>query len=199
MVSKKLDTQTRQDQIAEAALDVVASQGMKALNVAAVAQRVGLVPSAIYRHFKSKEEILDVVLELIGNRLWANVLIVCEQTEHALERLQQLLMRHVKLIRENSAIPSVIFSDEVYGGNRERRLKAGVLIQDYLAEVERIVRNGQRRGQIRPELRAQTVAALFLGIIQPAAIISHLDDTKLNLEKHAGEAWEILRVALETY
>ena len=51
----KLDTQIRREQIAEAAMSLVASQGLRRLSVAAVARRVGIVPSGIYRHFKSKE------------------------------------------------------------------------------------------------------------------------------------------------
>ena len=63
MAEEKLDTRIRRDQIAEAALSLVASEGLRRLSVAAVAQRVGLVPSGLYRHFKSKDEILKAVME----------------------------------------------------------------------------------------------------------------------------------------
>ena len=45
IAAKKLGTEIRQEQIAEAALELVASQGVRRLSVAAVARRVGLVPS----------------------------------------------------------------------------------------------------------------------------------------------------------
>ncbi len=73
MSEEKLDTQIRREQIAEAALQLVASQGLRRLSVAAVARRVGLVPSGIYRHFRSKDEILSAVLERIEQRLLENV------------------------------------------------------------------------------------------------------------------------------
>ena len=73
MAEEKLDTQIRREQIAEAALSLVADQGLRRLSVAAVARRVGLVPSGIYRHFKSKDEILAAVLDRIEARLLANV------------------------------------------------------------------------------------------------------------------------------
>ena len=53
MAKNRFGTDIRREQIAEAALGIVRSQGIKALNVAAVAQKLDIVPSALYRHFKS--------------------------------------------------------------------------------------------------------------------------------------------------
>src|SRR5512140_198989 len=97
----KVHTEFRQEQIAEAALRLVAGQGMKGLSVARVARRVGVVPSAIYRHYNSKDEVLDAVLDLIRGRLLANVKAVCEASTEALDRLHRLLARHVRLLCEN--------------------------------------------------------------------------------------------------
>ena len=55
MSDQKLDTEIRKEQIAEAALGLLASQGLGRLSVAAVARRVGLVPSGVYRHFMNKD------------------------------------------------------------------------------------------------------------------------------------------------
>ena len=41
--------------------------------MAALARRVGLVPSGIYRHFKNKDEILAAVFDRVEERLLANV------------------------------------------------------------------------------------------------------------------------------
>ena len=55
-MSDEESSSIRRQQIAEAALTLVADRGLNRLSVAAVVRRVGLVPSGIYRHFKSKEE-----------------------------------------------------------------------------------------------------------------------------------------------
>ena len=81
MSDEKLDTQIRREQIAEAALELLASRGLRAVSVAAVARRVGLVPSGIYRHFKSKDEILQAVLDLLRQRILDNV--EAARAEHA--------------------------------------------------------------------------------------------------------------------
>ena len=56
-MASRMDTATRKRQIAEAALAVVAEHGVGGMTVARVARLIGLVPSAIYRHFADRTEI----------------------------------------------------------------------------------------------------------------------------------------------
>ena len=102
MAEAKLDTQIRREQIAEAALSLVANQGLRRLSMAAVARRVGLVPSGIYRHFKNKDEMLAAVLDRIEERLLANVQAAGEESADPLECLKGVLMRHIRFIREGT-------------------------------------------------------------------------------------------------
>jgi AcrR family transcriptional regulator len=112
MAAEKLDTQIRREQIAEAALSLVATHGVRRLSIAAVARRVGLVPSGIYRHFKSKDEMLDAVLDLLENRVLDIIQTAKQDSADPLEQLRGVLRRHVRFIREGRAIPRMIFSDD---------------------------------------------------------------------------------------
>ncbi len=105
MRARKLNTQIRKEQIARAALDLIGRGGLQGLSIAAIARRVGLVPSAIYRHFKSKGHVLDAIPDLFREALLGNVRVVREASSDALEHLRQLLAQHVRLIRENRGIP----------------------------------------------------------------------------------------------
>jgi len=193
----KLDTEIRQEQITQAALSLIASDGLKGLSVARIALRVGIVPSAIYRHFKSKDEVIDGVLDFIQDRLLGNVDAVCVETRDPLERLRLLLMRHVKLIRENQAIPRIIFSEDVYGGHPDRRAKVYRIIWDYLNQVGELIGQGQKEGRMRSDINTETAALMFLGIIQPAAILWHMSNGSFDITKHTEKAWEIFIKVIE--
>lgn len=197
MSAMKLDTEIRQEQITQAALSLIASDGLKGLSVARIALRVGIVPSAIYRHFKSKDEVIDGVLDFIQDRLLGNVDAVCVETRDPLERLRLLLMRHVKLIRENQAIPRIIFSEDVYGGHPDRRAKVYRIIWDYLNQVGELIGQGQKEGRMRSDINTETAALMFLGIIQPAAILWHMSNGSFNITKHTEKAWEIFIKVIE--
>lgn len=55
-------TLTRQRVVAEA-LALIAQQGVPALTMRAIATRLGVVPGALYRHVRSKEQLQDLVLD----------------------------------------------------------------------------------------------------------------------------------------
>ncbi len=197
-MSAKLETRIRQEQIARAALALVAERGLERLSVAAVARRVGLVPSAIYRHYPSKDAVLETVLRLVRDRLLANVRAVSAESPDPIERLHRLLVRHVTLIRDHQAIPRIVFSEELYSGRPGRRARMYKAISGYLDAIARIAREGQARGAIRKELDPPTLAVMFLGLVQPAAILWHMSDGRFDLTRHAGKAWKVFRGAIET-
>jgi AcrR family transcriptional regulator len=196
MATEKLGTEVRQEQLAQAALSLITTQGLKGLSVARVARRVGLVPSAVYRHFESKDELLDAVLELIRERLSANVVQASQGTKDALQVLRRLVMAHVRLIRENEGILSVVFSDEVQNGRPERKARVHTMIQGYLNKVAQIVSRGQREGHIRPDVDPGTVSVMFLGLIQPAALLWHLSEGRFDVTRHVERAWNLLSETL---
>lgn len=196
MSLEKLDTQARQQQIRLAALQLIATHGVARLSVAALARQVGLSPGAIYRHFKSKGDVLDATLNLIGEMLLTTVRAARSEATSSLDVLHRLLVRHVQLIRENSAIPRIVFSEEVFSGAPERKARIHEIIRSYLEAVAKIVREGQDRDEIRRNLEPDTVALLFLGIIQPAAILWHVSEGRFHATRHAELAWKLLRQAI---
>ncbi len=120
---QKLQTEVRQEQIIEAAMNLIASQGLKGLNMVALANRIGLVPSAIYRHFKSKDHIVDMILDFVQERLSTNIRTSCQETSEPMEGLRRILKRHVETLKKNRAIPRLIFSEDVFSGDPKKRRK----------------------------------------------------------------------------
>ena len=198
MVKKRLSTEVRHEQIAEAALGIVRSEGVRALNVAAVADKVGIVPSAVYRHFKNKNEIVGAVLQLIRKRLNNHFQDVVNLKEAPVDKLHLLLTRHINMISSNNAIPRIIFSEEVIGGMPEKRQSLYDIIGDVIRNVAAIVGEGQAKGDIRKDLPPENIAVAFLGMIQPAAIIWSLSAGEFDLVGHSQQAWRLFVAGIRT-
>ena len=191
MRAAKTHTAIRQDQIAASALALIAKNGFYRLSMAGVAREVGVVPSGIYRHYRNKDEVLDAVLELISRRLIGNVAKAKAETPDALQRLQRVLMAHVKLIRSDVPIPRVVFSDAVFTGNLRRRKRVQRIFQEYLGSVADIIREGQRAGLLRAGQTPDTLSVMFLGLVQPAAILWLLSGGQFDITGHAERAWQM--------
>lgn len=189
MRAKKVSTEVRRGQIAEAALVLVGRGGWRAFSLEALADEVGVVPSAIYRHYAGKGAVLDAVLRLISRRLAENVLSARREAVGSVERLRVLLERHMRMVCESRGIPRVIFSEEVIGGDRARRARLHALLRAYLGRVSEILREGQATGRVRRDIRPGTLAVMFLGLVQPATMLHLTSDGRFDAMGFQREAW----------
>jgi AcrR family transcriptional regulator len=55
---------TRERVVAEA-LAIISAEGAQALSMRAIAARLGVVPGALYRHVRNKEQLYDLVLDAV--------------------------------------------------------------------------------------------------------------------------------------
>jgi len=191
-----LHTSIRKEQIAEAAANLLSEEGVRGLNMAALAERVGLVPSAIYRHFKTKEDVLFAALDSVTDRLLGAVGAVCEETSDPIERLRLLLMRQGRMIMENRAVPRVFSGDEIYKGYPERRQRLYETIGRYVAKISSVIHEGQINGQIRNDVDALTLTLMFVGLWRGAVPFFVHSQGKFNLLRHLEKAWSVFRDVL---
>ena len=197
MPRQKLGTVIRREQIAQAALGLVATGGLRALSMVKLARRVGIAPSAIYRHFKSKDEVLVAALDMFRSILLRNIEEVCAETPVALDRLKRLLLRQAVMIRENAAImPRLVFSEDATTYATLRPKAFGVL-QLYLEKVGAIIRGGQSDGTIVRDLPPDTIALMMFGILVPAGILWHVTEGRFNVTRHVELGWQTLRRSIE--
>ena len=197
MRAEKQTSQVRREQIAKAAMTLIAGQGMKGLSVASVARKVGLVPSALYRHFKGKEEILKAAIEFVRDLLLENIRVVREQSGVPLEQLRLLLMRHIQMVREFQAIPRIVFSEDISASHPLRKEAIYKMLTEYLGKVAEIIIQGQRPGQINPSLDPKAVSVLFLGLVQPPVVLWYLSNGQFEVTSQAEKAWQIFKKAIQ--
>ena len=196
-MAEKKGTVIRQEEIILAALTLVANQGVKSMTIERIARIVGIVPSAIYRHFNNKSEILEAVLGMIGERMKKNAIEVNQENDDSLEAIRKLLMRQVQLVMEFSAIPQIMFSEEVYRENQELKAKLQKMIQGLLKGLTAIVERGQRQGRIRTDMESRRIAIMFLGLFQPSAFLYHLSGGKFDIIKQVDITWKMFSKAIQ--
>jgi len=196
-MAEKKGTKIRQEEIILAALTLVANQGVKSMTIERIARIVGIVPSAIYRHFNNKSEILEAVLDMIGERIKNNAIEVNQENDDSLEAIRKLLMRQVQLVMEFSAIPQILFAEEVYRENPALKAKLQKMIQGLLKGLTKIVERGQRQGRIRTDMESRRIAIMFLGLFQPSAFLYHLSGGKFDIIKQVDITWKMFSKAIQ--
>jgi AcrR family transcriptional regulator len=193
----KLSTHIRKEQLIRGVLKVIARDGTKRLSVASVSREVGLVPSALYRHFHSKDQMLSAVLDYIIGRIQHNFHDVWEETDDPLLRMQRFLQKQLKLIKESPAIPTVVFTQGLFSEEASRRRKVLGVLNQFRESLAMMVKMGQKAGTIRRDISVDTVVLNLVGIIQPAAMLYYLSNGHYDLEGHGRRAWKLLREMIQ--
>jgi len=189
MGTEKKATEIRKEEIANAALHLISTHGMRGLSMVRIANFVGLVPSALYRHFKNKEGLLNAVYELIEQKMQANISEAWTASRKNLDRLHLLLRLNVRMIIEYPAIPRVAFGEGIYGTDARRRARMYKVVQTYLARLEEMIATAQELSEIRTDLPASTIAVGFWGLIPPAALLWSASDGQFDITNLTEKEW----------
>lgn len=65
------------------------------------------------------------------------------------------------------------------------------MFEEYLAGIAGLIRDVQAEGRIRSGLDPNTPALMFLGLVQPAAILWVMSDGAFDVVRHAEDAWRL--------
>lgn len=181
----------RRDEISRAALAIIDQQGTGALSIASVAHRVGIAPSALYRHYPDKAAMLEDIIDRLGSGVRANLeRMEAESADDALEALGAFLNRHVQFVLENRGFPMLVFSDLVLQ-HPGRRANMAENLANFRSVVGRVLAEGQRQGRVRGDIDPEAAALAFLGLFMPAALHWHLSGGRTDLAGVVRRAWPI--------
>ena len=144
--------------------------GYDATSMGALAERLGVSKSAIYHHFASKDEILDLALDVALSALEAVVEEVAQPESiggrdagrHAADRLEHVLRGAVHVLVEQ--LPAVTLLLRVRG-NTEVERRALVRRRAFDQRITALVAEAQAEGSLRGDIDASVVARLAFGMI----------------------------------
>ena len=141
--------------------------GYDATSIGMLAERLGLSKSAIYHHFASKDEILDLALDAALSGLEAVVDGPIPETadqrpSSAVDRLEHVLRGAVRVLVEQ--LPAVTLLLRVRG-NTEVERRALIRRRAFDRRITALVSEAQREGELRADIDASVVARLVFGMI----------------------------------
>ena len=193
----RLDHQTRQQQIINAARDLIASGGIDALTVRGIASLVGVTEAAIYRHVASKEEVLLLLIQEVEQSLFQAISDATRSDRHALEQLEHMLELHVSYVELRQGISFVVIAEAAQFEEPRVRAAGRRLVEKYLALVSEIICQGVERDEIARTVSPGAAAMIFFGMIQAAVTRWLFDPSSHPLSENAASLWQLFRTALE--
>jgi len=160
--------ETKKNKIIMTSLRIVDVHGSKGLTVARIAKEMGFTESALYRHFKSKKEIIELILDEALAMSQAQYRAVKKGKLDPRQQLRHLLRNFLEFLEAYPGIYKILFSDEIHLGESHLLDKLNHIINELLTGIEEIVVQGKKSGAFKKAIDVSMTGINFLGIIQTA-------------------------------
>jgi AcrR family transcriptional regulator len=172
-----MDARTQKSELTRAAIvgagiDIASADGLEAITLQAVADRIGLSKSGVFSRIGSREALQKAVIEEFGRRFLADVFVPAMAFPKGLARLNEIVRRWIIRMRDVEAEQGCIYS----AGAFELDDRAGPLrdllhgeVTRWRAALRRTVMLAVESGELKPDTDPEQVVselcALSLGML----------------------------------
>jgi len=192
-----LPAEERREVTVETVIALAAEQNPTDITTGAIAKRMGVTQGALFRHFPSKDAILQAVMEWVSERLLARVDKASSAATSPLAALEAAFMAHIDFISEHPGVPRMLFGELQRAEQTMAKRMAQALIQRYGERLGRLVAEGKDRGELMAALDEKAAVTLFIGTIQGLVMQALIAGDVRRIRASAPGVFALYRRAIE--
>jgi len=184
--------------ILDAAVRVFARKGYHTCRVGDIAEEAGVAYGLVYHYFSSKEEVLETIFRETWSELLQAMKDVEESEEPAPEQLRQVAAILLRAWRRDPELVRVLVREVARSPELQRQV--GEIGQAFTA-IERMVRRGQKRGELRRDIDARLASWIFYGAIEEILtgwVLGQLPDGDAEVARAEATVVELISAGLVT-
>jgi AcrR family transcriptional regulator len=193
VIQRRKDTLVRRKQIVSAARKLIVKYGSEHVTVRRMADEIGVTEGAIYRHFKSKKDILLLLVDDIEDTLIEDITKSDQGSIDSLEVLDKIINSHISAIQQRKGITFLVIAEIISLGDKKLNKRVAEVIDKYTDSIQKILSEGVRSGIIRSDLDLSSASRLFFSITQGLVNIWALHQYDFNLQQEYAPLWDIFR------
>jgi AcrR family transcriptional regulator len=156
-------TVQRREEIVQAVLRIIGERGLTALSTSTLAEEVGLTTGALFRHFATREAMLEAAADYALARIDETF---PDATLPPRERLLQLAHNRVRLLGANPGLAWLLRSEQAYltlPADSVNELRA--LVRRSRRFLLEALRDGISQGEFRRDLEPEEMLVPVMGTI----------------------------------
>jgi len=164
--SKHLPADQRRAATVETMIALAAEQNPSEITTGAIAERMNLSQGALFRHFPTKDDMWQSVMEWVAQRLLARIDKASAGASSPLAALEAMFMAHLDFVAKHPGIPRMLFGELQRAKDTAAKRMVRTLLTQYAQRLHTLLQQGKDQGEVAPEVDVHAAATLFLGTIQ---------------------------------
>ena len=190
---QRLSAEERRAGTIEAVVELAAEQNPSDITTTAIAQRMGLTQGALFRHFPTKDAILEAVMTWVAERLLSRVDRAAQNVTSPLAALEAVFMAHIDFVSEHPGVPRMLFGELQRPGETLPKRMVQTLIQRYGERLRHLLERGKAIGELDANLDIEAASVSFIGSIQGLVMQSLIAGDAARIRRDASGVFAIYR------
>jgi AcrR family transcriptional regulator/uncharacterized protein (DUF2249 family) len=195
-MSRRFSSDERRGQIVEATLALLADTPADRITTRQVAREVGISQPALFRHFRSRDEILEAAVAHTRVQLEKLASGALAREDTPLESVRALVRGLVDHVARTPGMPRLLFYDVATGEDARYHGPLKHLVSMQRALLGELVRRAQGAGAVSRAVDPTRAAGLLVAVLQGAMLQWQLSDRESPLEEMVEPALDFWLAAL---
>jgi AcrR family transcriptional regulator len=157
-------TEERQVEIKTAVLQIISSEGIKSVSTKNIAKQTGLSEGAIFRHFKSKRDIMISIIDDVSENMIEKLKDISLENTSARDRLYRVICKTISYLTENNGITILLFTEASQANDVEMMEKLNYLFKSQTEIAAKIINDGIDESIWNKNISVEDVSTLYMGI-----------------------------------
>jgi len=186
----------RQNEIIDCSIEIIDKKGIQGLTIKNISKEIGISEPAIYRHFKSKT---DIILALLDNfKIMAEFLgeAMDNFEGKATDKISFMFSKMLEIFSHQPSIVSVIFSEEIFKNEELLLKKIREILNLHQETIENIIQKGQTQNNVRSDIEKSSLALIVMGALRLLVKRWDLNQHNFNLEKEGDILLDSLKIIM---
>lgn len=193
MSAKHLPADERRAATVEAVVNLAAHHNPSEITTTWIARQMGVTQGALFKHFPTKEAILEAVMSWVAERLLARIDQSAQGCDSPLVALEAMFLAHIAFVSEHPGVPRMLFGELQRQGDTLPKKMVQTLIRQYRERLQLLLEQGKASGELDAQLDVDAAAVLFIGSIQGLVMQSLIAGDVTRLRDEAPGVWFIYR------
>ena len=154
---------SRQFEIIQASGKILINKGETGLTIKALASEMGFVESALYRHFKSKEDILILMIQYLQQNVQDRIEPIAHSDENPVQKIKMIFESQFRFLNENRHFVIAMMSEGLLDESDGIKNEAIKLFLYKMPIIYRLLTEGIEQQLITPIISTEAMLHFLIG------------------------------------
>lgn len=192
-----MDITPRQLEILQATAELLSCQGVQSLTIKNVASKTGFGESALYRHFKSKEEILYTMLRYMISNTKTRLETITLEENSPEEKLRIFVQTQVSYFSSNRHFLIAMFSEGLLTENKALNGLVLEMLNTIRPFLLAIMKQGQAMEMFRADVSAENLTMVMMGTMRLQMLQWRLSNFEFDINERSGQMLNVITTLIK--